>query len=554
VAPVSEEITDPPVSEDCERKISPNRKIPSVTLHPVAPVSEVITDPPVSEDCERRISPNRSIPFIPLHPVSSVSEEITNPAVSGDCERRISPNRGIPSVIVRPLVQIAEVVAADDIGCGTEKIQCSLILPPDDILIDHEFGRDATITDAITVARQYLSNVSVLRICDNNSIILNPETRLSSLSKPRDLFVKNCIICEIRQRHCDGFSRWEKEVFEYSTIDEILILIENRFGHCKLANDSGQILSSDMKITDSNHTFIAVPSGSECVIDFHLLEVELNGLETDGEAPIGKFVDYQCDLLDVRDRIRYVSDDRGCVNLESKLHTVRGVLRCHLNDDVDHDDQDLSNCMNSNPLGFPVMNPDLLSISPGSASPISNFGGSAVSIAPPSPMPGIGGGSAVPVGPPSPISSSGGSVASVPANDCPIYLFQYEEQEFELPIPTDWTVFQTKEKVALRYHTIAGYVSLIFHARTLKDESLLSHCRIDHKKIHVYLRPFDRSLLESIGYGSRSGVEKPSDFLERVNELESSTGQDRRICSRCLIFYDYDVNRAREALQMIESP
>jgi hypothetical protein len=178
------------------------------------------------------------------------------------------------------------------------------------------------------------------------------------------------------------------------------------------------------------------------------------------------------------------------------------------------------------------VNPELFSVPISSPSPISNFAGgdSAMSVARPSPV------------------SDGGSGESVPANDCPIYLFQYEDEEFNLPIPASWTVFETKEKVAARYQTITYCVSLIFCARNLKDETLLIRHRIGNRKIIVYIRPFDRSLLESIGYGSQRSAEKPSDFIERVKRLEAETGQDRRTCSRCLIFYDYDIDRARDAL------
>jgi hypothetical protein len=161
---------------------------------------------------------------------------------------------------------------------------------------------------------------------------------------------------------------------------------------------------------------------------------------------------------------------------------------------------------------------------------------------------------AVSIAPPSPISSvGGGSDGSIPASDCPIYLFQYEDEEFNLPIPTAWTVLQTKEKIAVRYRTISFCVSLLFCARNLKDESLLIHHRIRNRKIDVYIRACNRSLFESIGYDSRCGVAKPIDFVERVNRLERESGQDRRTCSRCLIFCNYDVDHARDTLQMIES-
>jgi hypothetical protein len=220
---------------------------------------------------------------------------------------------------------------------------------------------------------------------------------------------------------------------------------------------------------------------------------------------------------------------------------VRGVLRCDVEGYVRHDDSDSLDLLNSKRDGLPDLNsefPELLGMS----------------IAPPSPIPDLDGDSAVSIASPSPISSvGGGSSGSIPASDCPIYLFQYEDEEFNFPIPTDWTVIQTKEKVAVRYHTISVCVSLIFCARNLKDESLLSHHRIGNRKIDVYIRSCNRSLFESIGYGSRRGVEKPSDFVERVNRLERDTGQDRRTCSRCLIFCNYDIDRARDTLQMIES-
>jgi hypothetical protein len=464
------------------------------------------------------------VPSIPLHPLVPSSEGITDADVSADCERRISRNRIIPSVIVRPVAETAGMIAKDDIPakdiCGGAKpIRCALILPPDDRLINQEFNSDATVADAITMARQHLSDASVLRICDSDSVILSPETLLRSVAEPRDLFVKKCVVCEIGQRMGEDFSRWEEEVFEDSTVGEMLVLIEKRLGRCKLANDSGQILSSDMKIEDSNHFFVAVLPGSECVIDFHLLNFKQNGLETDGEATVGRFVDYQCDILGVRERIHCVSDNRGSVNFETKLNTVRGVLRCHFDGDVGPDSSDR---LNLNPDGLQDLNPklpELLSVS---------------------------------TAPPFPISGSGGSAGSVPVSDCPTYLFQYEDDDFNLPIPAAWTVFQTKEKVAIRYHTIADYVSLLFCGRNLKDETLLIHQQIGNKKIIVCVRRFNAILLESIGYGSRRGAEKPSDFIERVTVLESDTGQDRLTCSRCLIFYDYDVSRARDALGMIE--
>jgi hypothetical protein len=412
-----------------------------------------------------------AIPTVVFHPSSSSSD--------ADRETRISPKGGIPSVAT---------------------IQCALILPPDDVLFKHDFERDATVADAIAVARRQLSGASAL--CR--------ETRLSDQPEPRDLFVTNCVVCEIRQRTGDGFGGFEKEVFDDSTVGELLVWVEERLGQCKLANDSGEIQSADVKISYSNHSFGAVPPGSECVIGLHLAGRELNGLEIDGEATVGMLVECQCSVFGVRERISCVRDDRGPVNAEQKLKTVEGVL-----------------WIDSKPDGLQD---------------------STVPIAPLSSISDVDSGSSVSV---SPISGSGCSTGSVSDSDCPTYLFQNEDNEFTLPIPASWTVFETKEKVADRYETKAEYVSLLFSGRNMKDATLLIHQRIGAKPIIVYIRRFDTILLESVGYGSRRGAGKPSDFIERVNRLENETGQDRRTCSRCLMFYDYDVDRAREALQMI---
>jgi hypothetical protein len=131
----------------------------------------------------------------------------------------------------------------------------------------------------------------------------------------------------------------------------------------------------------------------------------------------------------------------------------------------------------------------------------------------------------------------------------PTYTFDYEGDEFEFSLPTDAKVLQAKEKIADRYHTIADYVSLLFCGRNLKDELILFRQRIGSRKIIVYIRRLDAILLQSVGYGSRRGSPKPSDFVDRVTRLQQATGRDARTCSRCLTFYDYNFDRALSALR-----
>jgi hypothetical protein len=133
------------------------------------------------------------------------------------------------------------------------------------------------------------------------------------------------------------------------------------------------------------------------------------------------------------------------------------------------------------------------------------------------------------------------------------YLFRDQNHEFRLQIPADWTVFQVKELIAMQYHTIADYISLVFYSRNLKDESLFISQIIRDEAIMVYVRQLEITLLKTMGYGGRSEVAKPEDFLQHVRRLEQGSHLDIRICSRALIFYDYNVDRALRALKRLDT-
>jgi hypothetical protein len=130
------------------------------------------------------------------------------------------------------------------------------------------------------------------------------------------------------------------------------------------------------------------------------------------------------------------------------------------------------------------------------------------------------------------------------------YLFKYDDDEFNLSIPASATVADVKQMIAERYGNELDKVSLLFRGRNLKDESLLIHQRIGDKTIIVYIRSMEPIILESIGYGSSLiRVPKPANFNDLVGRLERETGASNRTCSRCLIFYEYDVDRALNALR-----
>jgi hypothetical protein len=115
-------------------------------------------------------------------------------------------------------------------------------------------------------------------------------------------------------------------------------------------------------------------------------------------------------------------------------------------------------------------------------------------------------------------------------------------------VPDHFTVLDTKQKIGRRFHVEPEYVSLFFAGRELPDTWLLSRQRVGEATVLVLIRSMDPLLLQSVGYGSRCSGERPPDFVARVDRLEAESGKDRRTCSRCLLFYDYDTERALAAL------
>jgi hypothetical protein len=113
----------------------------------------------------------------------------------------------------------------------------------------------------------------------------------------------------------------------------------------------------------------------------------------------------------------------------------------------------------------------------------------------------------------------------------------------------DGTALRAKELIAHRYATVAEYVSLLFCGRNLKDECVLSRQRIGAGKIIIYIRSLEAIMLQSIGFGSARGVNKPPNFIDQVNRLQRETGKDARTCTRCYTFFNYDFDGALAALQ-----
>jgi hypothetical protein len=409
------------------------------------------------------------------------------------------------------------------------RIVCTLILPPDDETVVREFDDRATIADAIAEAQRRLGPDFVVGIVDDDSKVLNPDTLLVSIEEPRDLFVREFLKREIGRRLSVGFDRRGIEVLRESKVRDVLRLAEGHFGRCTIANEFGQILSLEANVCDFEGLFVAVPFGSESLIEIEIYDTHLGQLSVDGEASVAGFLGWKADQVGSDSNGGSFMDDRGLIEKEAKLSSVRGHLRL-VRSAVMNDRGRRSEPPAPEVRPRPALDPSpLRQLVPEPSRP--------------EPRPAV----VVAAQPP----PSAPSAAARPAvgSAGPTYTFEYEGEEFELSIPIEAKVLRAKEMVADRYHTIADYVSLLFCEQNLKDELILFRQRIGSRKIIIYIRRLDAILLQSVGYGSRRALPKPSDFVERVTRLQQATGRDARTCSRCLTFYDYDFDQALSALR-----
>jgi len=129
------------------------------------------------------------------------------------------------------------------------------------------------------------------------------------------------------------------------------------------------------------------------------------------------------------------------------------------------------------------------------------------------------------------------------------YTFVYQEEPFDMEVPDNATVADTKELVATRFKTLAENVKLLHCGKEMKDTLVLSKQRIrPPNRIVVYIRDMRSILLQSCGAGWSRNTPKPDNYLELLQELKERSGQDARICARVLLYYDYDFDRALEEL------
>jgi hypothetical protein len=262
-----------------------------------------------------------------------------------------------------------------------------------------------------------------------------------------------------------------------------------------------------------------------------ICDITIDDLAVDCEANALDLIRFKADFCGLNRHFGSAFDDGGLISVDKKLLDVRGILRW-TSEVTSDSSQNPANDLIPSSVSSPSQSPLADSASSASPSPSSSLSASL------SPSPSL-----LPVRSADPIGVVGTSGSDV------IYMFQYEEEVFQLTIPVDGTALKAKELIAIRYQTIAEYVSLLFCGRNLKDECVLSRQRIGSGKIIVYIRSLDAIMLQSLSFGSRRSAVKPADFVERVNLLQQKSGKDARTCSRCDQFYDYNSERTLAALQ-----
>jgi hypothetical protein len=321
---------------------------------------------------------------------------------------------------------------------------------------------------------------------DSNSSLLETDLLLKTLPEPRNLTVKEQLIVEISRRGSDESEKCD--VNWETTIGELARQSEEKFANSQFSNQSGIVLLTESKVRDANWHLFVVSKTAVKSIEIELPDGNSRSFEIDSETLIGAFLSESASWVGVSPDRCILSDDGGVLGAEVSLGNVRGKLHLALSDNSSQATELQNNEEEEEErIGN---NPDETS-----------------------------------------------------------YLFQNQNVEFRVQIPADWTVFQVKELIAIRFHTIADYVSLVFYGRNLKDELLFSREVIQNEAIMVYVRTLETGLLKTLGYENRSEVEKPVDFLQRVNRLKQSCHLDSRTCSRSLIFYDYDMVSALRALK-----
>jgi hypothetical protein len=133
------------------------------------------------------------------------------------------------------------------------------------------------------------------------------------------------------------------------------------------------------------------------------------------------------------------------------------------------------------------------------------------------------------------------------------YTFVYQEQAFKMYIPDSATVGDTKMFIAKRYQSLAEYVKLIHCGKEMKDVLVLSKQRIrPPNRIIVYIRDMSSILLLSCGAAWPKTVEKPPDYLQKVEQLTRESGQDPTICARAFTYFHYNYKKALEELAELD--
>jgi hypothetical protein len=131
-------------------------------------------------------------------------------------------------------------------------IDCNLILPPDDWIVDETFDEKASVSDAIDRAQFHLQTMSILRICDGDSTVMTRDTLLIDLATPRDLFVQECVICEVGRRSYPDLVIERAEVAIDATLSDLQSCVSFETTLFRFSNRFGQIHPIETKVLDTD--------------------------------------------------------------------------------------------------------------------------------------------------------------------------------------------------------------------------------------------------------------------------------------------------------------
>jgi hypothetical protein len=273
---------------------------------------------------------------------------------------------------------------------------------------------------------------------------LDRSLRLWELGEPRDLWVRELIVFEIRSR-LGGVST-RRDVVADSTVGAI----PSDFAGCKYANEVGLIFESDRRVAGLARVLYAVGMASQGSVRIQLFDVAVREVNVDLEAPAVGLLDSLCAEMHLDTSGSEVVDDDGSINPRSVLRNVTGIMRYV---------RRISTPQRVGPAG--------------------------------------------PAPPPAHIDDIKRHVD--PAEPRHRYRFVYKDEAFEMDIPDRATVADAKQFVAKRFNTLAGNLTLYGKGRRMRDSLVLLEQRVHTpNSIRVCIQEGNPVLLQSRAAGRRA--------------------------------------------------